>query len=110
MRPREEGDAAYLDDILTSCSLIVSRVESRLLPDFVSNLELQDSILHRLIIIGEASKKVSEHTKKKFPELDWRDIARLRDLSVHRYWKIDALKIWKIVQEDVPQLLEILAP
>jgi len=26
-------------------------------------------------------------------------------LVVHHYWKIDALKIWEIAQEDVPFLL-----
>jgi uncharacterized protein with HEPN domain len=32
-------------------------------------------------------------------------MSRLRDLAVHHYWKIDALKVWEIAQEDVPFLL-----
>jgi uncharacterized protein with HEPN domain len=28
---------------------------------------------------------------------------------VHHYWKIDALRVWEIVQEDVPFLLSRLS-
>ena len=87
MRPRESGDSAFLDDIREACALIVSRLRKKQLPDFVSNTELQESIVLRLIVIGE----------------------ELRDLAVHHYWKIDALKVWEIAQEDVPFLLSRLS-
>ena len=36
-------------------------------------------------------------------------MARLRDLVVHHYWKMEALKIWEIAQEDIPLLLKTLS-
>ena len=109
MRPRESSDAAFLDDIREACALIVSRLRKKQLPDFVSNTELQDSVALRLIVIGEASKNLSETARKRYPDVQWKDMSRLRDLAVHHYWKIDALKIWEIVQEDVPFLLSRLS-
>ena len=105
MRPRESSDAAFLDDIRESCAIIVSRLRKKQLPDFVSNTELQDSIVLRLIVIGEASKNLSEATRKRYPDVQWKDMSRLRDLAVHHYWKMDVLKIWEIAHEDVPFLL-----
>ena len=105
MRPRETSDAAFLDDIRESCAIIVSRLRKKQLPDFVSNTELQDSIVLRLIVIGEASKNLSETTRKRYPDVQWKDMSRLRDLAVHHYWKMDVLKIWEIAHEDVPFLL-----
>ena len=43
--------------------------------------------------------------RKRYPDVQWKDMARLRDLAVHHYWKIDALKVWEIAKEDVPFLL-----
>jgi uncharacterized protein with HEPN domain len=108
MRPRESGDRAFLDDIKEACALILSRVKNKQLPDFISNSELQDSIVLRLIVIGEASKSLTDTARKRYPSIQWKDMIRLRDLAVHHYWKVDALKIWEILQEDIPQLLKIL--
>ena len=108
MRPSESGDRAFLDDIKEACALILSRVKNKQLPDFISNSELQDSIALRLIVIGEASKSLTDTARERYPSIQWKDIIRLRDLAVHHYWKVDALKIWEIIQEDIPQLLEIL--
>ena len=108
MRPRESGDRAFLDDIKEACALILSRVKNKQMPDFISNSELQDSIVLRLIVIGEASNSLTDTARKRYPSIQWKDIIRLRDLAVHHYWKVDALKIWEIIQQDIPQLLEIL--
>jgi uncharacterized protein with HEPN domain len=62
----------------------------------------------RLIVIGEAAKSLTDTARKRYPSIRWKDMIRLRDFAVHHYWKVDALRIWEIVQEDIPQLLKIL--
>ena len=69
MRPRESGDRAFLDDIKEACALILSRVKNKQLPDFISNSELQDSIVLRLIVIGEASKSLTDTARKRYPSI-----------------------------------------
>ena len=101
-------DRAPLDDIVEACSLILSRMKGVKLPDFISDRTLQDSVVLRLIVIGEAAKHLSPETRKRHRTINWKDIARLRDLIVHPYWDLDVPKIWEIVRKDVPQLLETL--
>jgi uncharacterized protein with HEPN domain len=108
MRPHSRGDQSRLDDIKVACSLIVDRLRDKKFPDFVSDLSLQDGIIRRLELIGEASKNLTEAARKRYPTIQWRDMMRLRDRAIHRYWDLDPLKIWKIAREDVPQLLDLL--
>ena len=109
MRSRESSDQAFLDDIREACAIILSRTENKRLPDFVADLGLQDGIVLRLAVIGEASKNLTEKARGRYSDIQWKDMASLRNLIVHSYWKIDSLKIWKIVRDDIPRLLEILS-
>ena len=109
MPSRENKDLAHLDDIREACSIIIARIRYKKLPDFVENLELQDGIAMRLAVIGESAKNLSEKTKRQYPNVMWKDITGLRNIIVHNYGRVEALKIWKIIQDDVPQLLDILS-
>jgi uncharacterized protein with HEPN domain len=110
MKPHEEFDAALLYSIREECATILSRIAEKTLPDFVADPNLQDAVVMRLILIGETVKRLSPHTKGEFPEIEWKDIARFRDKAVHHYSHVDFLQVWEIVRENIPALLEALAP
>jgi uncharacterized protein with HEPN domain len=61
-------------------------------------------------LIGESVKKLSARTKGQFPELEWSQMARFRDLAVHHYSRVDALQVWEIVREEIPKLLATITP
>jgi uncharacterized protein with HEPN domain len=108
MKPHKNKDPAYLDYIREACALIISRTEHLRLPDFITNQGLQDGIAMRLVVIGESSTKLTETTRRKYPNVMWRDMTSLRNIIVHDYGHIDPLKIWDIVKNHIPKLLEIL--
>jgi len=110
MKPHEKADMAFLHELREECAIIMGRIEHKTLPDFVSDPSLQDGIVLRLILIGEAVKKLSTKTKGQFPELEWSQMARFRDLTVHHYSRVDSLQVWEIVQEKIPKLLAALTP
>lgn len=72
--------------------------------DFVGSSSLQDMIVRRIEIIGEAVKNLPDDLKREHPEIPWRDIAGLRDIVVHQYFGLDLELIWDVVKEDIPQL------
>jgi uncharacterized protein with HEPN domain len=109
MRRRERDDLARLDDVRMACALILSFTEGKRLPEFVSSPLLQSAVIRQMTVIGEASKNLTEATRSRYPQIQWSDMARLRDRAAHLYWDLDPLLIWKYVQEDVPGLLEILS-
>ena len=67
---------------------------------------LQHGVSMALINIGESVKSLSEIFKQQHQDIEWREIAALRNIAAHNYEKIRMDDIWEIVTADVPELLE----
>ena len=76
--------------------------------DFIGSRMMRDAVVHQLIIIGEASKSLTESTKMKYPTVEWKLIARMRDKLAHHYRDIEVEKVWKYSTENVPELIGLL--
>ena len=64
----------------------------------------RDAILYNLLILGEAVKALSEETKRRRPEIPWKQIAGLRDLLAHEYFQIDFDEIERVIERDLVPL------
>lgn len=53
-------------------------------------------------MIGEAVKHLSPVTRESTSEIPWADIAGLRDLIAHEYFRIDIHRVLEIVERDLP--------
>lgn len=65
---------------------------------------LHDARLFQFVVIGEAVKHLSPETRAAAPEIPWSDVAGLRDLIAHEYFRIDIDRILAIVERDLPPL------
>lgn len=65
---------------------------------------LHDALLFQFVVIGEAVKHLASETRKSAPEIPWADIAGLRDLIAHEYFRIDIHRVLEIVERDLPPL------
>ena len=55
-------------------------------------------------LLGEAVKNLNPETRESSPEIPWTDIAGLRDLIAHEYFRIDTQRVLAIVERDLPPL------
>jgi uncharacterized protein with HEPN domain len=69
---------------------------------------LHDALLFQFVVIGEAVKHLSHETRASAPEIPWVDIAGLRDLIAHEYFRIDIHRVLEIVEHDLPPLEQTL--
>jgi len=104
-----QRDSAYLRDILESARLAIAYLEGIDREPFACNTQLQDAVIRRLEIIGEAARRVSEETRVNYPALPWRQMIGMRNQVIHMYDGIDIEVVWATVRKDLPQLLEALA-
>ena len=108
-----DRDVQYLLDILASSRIVQAYVEDVTRHEFLRDMKLQDSILRRMEIIGEAAGRVSSVFREENPEIPWNEIRGMRNRMIHRYDDIDMDIVWETVQQDIPKLisqLERLAP
>jgi uncharacterized protein with HEPN domain len=73
---------------------------------FVQNELVYDAVLRNLEVLGEAAKKVPEDVRNRYPWVEWRAIAGLRDVLAHAYFALDDATLWDIVAQKVPALAE----
>jgi uncharacterized protein with HEPN domain len=100
MRP----ERLYLQDILDASdriSRLLAGTEPRSLP---SDERTSGSLLHNLMVIGEAASKVSKSFQKKHHEVPWADIVAFRNFIVHEYFGLDWEIVWEAATQDVPLL------
>lgn len=68
------------------------------------NAVLHDALLFQFVVIGEAVKHLAPETRESTPEIPWANIAGLRDLIAHEYFRIDIDRVLEIVNHDLPPL------
>ena len=73
---------------------------------FINDDFISRAFLRSLEIVGEAAKKVPDEIRYKYPEVEWRSLAGLRDVLIHQYFRVDYTLVWDAIQEEVPTAKE----
>jgi uncharacterized protein with HEPN domain len=94
----------YLDDILSSIEKIKRYTANMNLDSFIADERTVDAVSLNLQIIGEAVKKMPSELRDRYPQIEWRKIAGLRDAIAHAYFSIDDEIIWDIVETKLTDL------
>lgn len=100
-----QRDIQFLLDMLQSAELIMTYINQCDKNEFIENIQLQDSVIRRLLVIAEAAKRVSEVTKQNLANISWQEINGMRNRLVHEYDDIDLDIVWDVVQLEIPHLI-----
>jgi uncharacterized protein with HEPN domain len=65
---------------------------------------LKDAVIRNFEIIGEATKNLPVDLRDRYPAVEWRQVAGLRDVMAHRYYRVDLDILWEIIQQKIPAL------
>lgn len=65
---------------------------------------LHDALLFQFVVIGEAVKNLAPETRASAPEIPWEDVAGLRDLIAHEYFRIEIERVLEVVERDLSAL------
>ncbi|MBL7141085.1 MAG: DUF86 domain-containing protein [Planctomycetes bacterium] len=105
-----DRDAATLVDMLNAARLITEFVRGMDFAAFQADARTQSAAVHQLLVIGEATKRLSDEFKAGHPSLPWRDMGRMRDKMIHHYEAVDLAEVWRAARRDIPALQDLLRP
>ncbi|MFC1612746.1 DUF86 domain-containing protein [Patescibacteria group bacterium] len=93
----------FIEHILESITEIEKYTKNISCAKFLKTTQIQDAVIRRLEIIGEAVKNLPLSLKKQSPYIPWQKIAGLRDVLIHEYFGVDIDLVWKIIKKDLPK-------
>ncbi|HOC52430.1 MAG TPA: DUF86 domain-containing protein [Caldisericia bacterium] len=94
----------YLQDIWESILSIEEYTKNFTEDEFNSNRQVQDAVIRRLEIIGEAVKNIDDDFRDKYPQIPWKKIAAIRDIIAHEYFGVKLERVWDVIIKDLPGL------
>ncbi len=101
-----QRDLQFLLDMLQSAELIMTYTVQCSKDEFVADVQLQDSVIRRLLVIAEAARRVSEATRQTLSDVSWQEINGMRNRLVHDYDDVNLSIVWDVVQAEIPPLIE----
>lgn len=101
----ERDYRVYCADILDSGSAIIEFVDGLSFQEFCGDRKTYSAVIREFEIIGEAVGNLPEDMKKERSDVEWQDIKDFRNLLIHEYFGVDLEIVWKIIQDDLPALM-----
>lgn len=98
--------ALLLEDILEAGNKILFYTDAMSFDGFIEDDKTIDAVVRNFEIIGEAANRVPEDFKTSHPEIEWRRIIGFRNRIIHEYFGIDYETVWKIRNENIPELID----
>jgi uncharacterized protein with HEPN domain len=85
----------------------IQRIESYVATgdeSFLSQPLIQDAVIRNFEVIGEAAKRIPDSYRTANPSIPWRNLSAFRDVLIHQYEGVSLLKVWEIIERDLPGL------
>lgn len=101
-----QRDLQFLLDMLQSAELITIYTEQCSKDGFFETVQLQDSVIRRLLVIAEAARRVSAPTRQTLPKISWQENKGMRNRLVHEYDEVNLNIVWDVVQSEISTLIE----
>lgn len=98
-------DSVYILDILLMAKDAAGFVSEIDKMAFMSDRKCQLAVIRCIEVMGEAAKCVTPETRERFLEVPWSKMAKMRDLLIHAYGRVDLNEIWDTAKNDLPPLI-----
>ena len=99
----------YLRHILAEADYLINKSAGLTVDKFMVDETLQRAFVRSLEIVGEAARKIPDAFRTRYPAVEWRAMAGMRDRLIHDYFGVDYQLVWDVVHNRVPELRDQIA-
>jgi uncharacterized protein with HEPN domain len=94
----------FVEDILDAMEKAELLIEEVSYEQFEADFRINFAVIRALEIIGEASKRLPDRVRVRYPEIPWKGMAGMRDRIIHGYDNVDYQIVWEVVKKDIPTI------
>ena len=100
MKDRDFTD--YIRDILISIQDVEEFTTGITFEDFLKDKKTIKAVIRSLEVLGEASKKIPDEVRNRYPRVPWKRMAGMRDKLIHEYFGVDLEIVWNVAKKELP--------
>ena len=101
-------DREVVLDAIVACNLISDFCKDLNFNRFASDPKTQSSVLYQIVILGEATNRLSPTFAQMNPEIPIDAIRGMRNRVVREYKEVELKILWEVVRTNIPELLQLL--
>jgi uncharacterized protein with HEPN domain len=97
-----------IEEILICAHNIKDFTAGMSLEDFLDDPRTVRAVAYEFTTIGEAARVIPADIQERYPDVPWGKMQGIRNVLVHKYFRLDEEILWKAALEDIPPLIEAL--
>lgn len=100
----QHRDMILLQKIISELDIGIELLGDVTLDNFLGNELLKRALGMTTINVGELIKNVTVDLRKEHPEVPWKAIAGMRDITAHKYQTLRMEDVYNTIQQEFPAL------
>jgi uncharacterized protein with HEPN domain len=99
-----KDDKVFIRHILDEVNYLIGESKNLKFEDLMKDETLKKALIRSLEIIGEATKNLSKSFREEHSDINWKELAGLRDKLIHHYWVINWHRAWDVIKNIIPEI------
>lgn len=93
-----------LEKICSEIDFALKFLENMSSEEFLADEKTKRAVGMTAINIGELTKHLTMEFREQYPQVEWKNAARFRDIVAHKYETLNMLDVYETVTKDFPEM------